>query len=155
MFLLFGVSAESKKETNSLRTLRLCGDYTLSKFYLTLNMEVIMKTFNKWSCCLAVVFVLSILFLIANPVSAAKASETKSETDATGSVAGISSGGQGSVEQNLIDPPVIESHPGPGCYRKRHKKHGVITYKYKYFEHTHPDSSEWTLVGPNCEPYGK
>ncbi len=117
-----------------------------------------MKTFNKWSCCLAVVFVLSILFLIANPVSAADASETKSETDATGSVAGISSGGQGSVEQKLTDPPVIESHPGPGCYKKVHKKHGKV--QYKYFGHEHPENpSEWTLVTSippeSCKQYGQ
>ena len=30
MFLLSALSAESKKETNSLRPLRLCGDYKLS-----------------------------------------------------------------------------------------------------------------------------
>ena len=30
MFLLSALSAESKKETNSLRPLRLCGDYELS-----------------------------------------------------------------------------------------------------------------------------
>ena len=32
MFLLSAFSAESKKEKNSLRTLRLCGDYKLSNY---------------------------------------------------------------------------------------------------------------------------
>ena len=32
MFLLSALSAESKKETNSLRPLRLCGDYKLSNY---------------------------------------------------------------------------------------------------------------------------
>ncbi len=32
MFLLSALSAESKKETNSLRTLRLSGDYQLSNY---------------------------------------------------------------------------------------------------------------------------
>jgi hypothetical protein len=33
MFLLSALSAESKKETNSLRTLRLSGDYKLSNLF--------------------------------------------------------------------------------------------------------------------------
>jgi len=32
MFLLSALSAESKKETNFLRSLRLCGDYKLSNY---------------------------------------------------------------------------------------------------------------------------
>jgi len=117
-------------------------------------MEVIMKTFNKWSCCLAVVFVLSILCLIANPVSAAKVSDSKNAGDTTGSLTQVQQQNQNRFEQSVGDPQGPPDNPGPGCYKKIHGKDDKTMYQY--FKNGHPENpSEWEYVGPSCEPYGQ
>ncbi len=109
-----------------------------------------MKTFNKWSCCLAVMFVLSILFLIANPASAVQASKNKNAGDATQA----SQQNQNRFEQGVGDPQGPPDNPGPGCYEKIHGKNDKTTYKY--FKNGHPENpSEWIYVGPSCAPYGQ
>ena len=51
MFLLSALSAESKKETNSLRSLRLCGDYKLSNYNTIpyLRIHVLMKISGEFN----------------------------------------------------------------------------------------------------------
>ena len=50
MFLLSALSAESKKETNSLRSLRLSGDYKLSNYNTIpyLRIRVLSQNLNCW-----------------------------------------------------------------------------------------------------------
>ena len=113
-----------------------------------------MKTFNKWSCCLAVIFVLSMLFLIANPVSAANASEKKNAGDTSGSVTQAAQQSQNSLEQGVGDPQGPPDNPGPGCYEKIDGKDAGT---YQYFKHGHPEGpTKWRYryAGPEC-PYGK
>jgi hypothetical protein len=118
-------------------------------------MEVMMKTFNKWSHCLAVVSVLAILFLIANPASAAKASDNKNAGDTTGSVTQAQQQNQNRFEQGVGDPqgPRYDKGP-PGCYEKVHGKDNKTTYQY--FKNGHPlNPSEWVWVADDCTGYGK
>jgi len=112
-------------------------------------MEVIMKTFNKWTGCVGAIFLLAILFMVANPASAAKASKNKNAGDATQAA----QQSQNRFEQSVGDPQGPPDNPGPGCYKKIHGKNAESTYKY--FKNGHPEnSSEWEWVGPSCAPYG-
>jgi|GEM_PF-1476498 len=113
-----------------------------------------MKTFRtcgQWSMCVAVIFLLGILLITVNPVSAAQGAEKKSETAA--GAAGISSGGQAGEQHGKSDPQGPPDNPGPGCYKKIPGKDDKTIYKY--FINGHPENpSEWEYVGDSCEPYG-
>jgi hypothetical protein len=116
-------------------------------------MEVMMKTFNKWASCLAVIFVLAIIFVVANPVSAAQASDNKNPGGAAGALTQAQQQSQNTFEQGVGDPQGPPENPGPGCYKKIHGKKAETTYKY--FPNGHPEGqSEWEYVGPTC-PYGQ